>query len=51
MQNRLDREFYRNEDTPAVARQLLGKYLCTRMQGQLTSGQIIETEAYRAPED
>lgn len=51
MNKRLQRDFYRNEDTPEIARQLLGKYLCTNFDGQLTCGRIIETEAYRAPED
>ncbi len=30
---------------------LLGKYLFTQIDGQLTGGRIVETEAYRGPED
>lgn len=38
--------FYRQSDVVALARQLVGKVLCTRMNGTLTSGIITETEAY-----
>lgn len=47
----LTADFYLNPDTPAVARSLLGKYLCTRINGELTTGKITETEAYEAPHD
>lgn len=29
----------------------MGKHLCTQIDGVFTSGMIVETEAYRAPED
>ena len=48
---RLKIAFYLKEDVVEVARQLLGKYLVTNFDGQLTAGKIIETEAYRAPDD
>ena len=48
---KLTRSFYRNPDTPQIARLLLGKYLCTRIDGILTAGKIVETEAYQAPAD
>lgn len=51
MSHVLPLSFYRQEDVLEVSRQLLGKYLCTKMDGQLTGGMIIETEAYRGPED
>lgn len=36
----------------AISRELLGKYLFTRLPGQpLTGGRIVETEAYAGPED
>jgi DNA-3-methyladenine glycosylase len=47
----LSQEFYSQDDVVAIARQLLGKFLCTYIDGELTSGVIIETEAYRGPED
>jgi DNA-3-methyladenine glycosylase len=46
----LPRDFYEQEVT-AVARLLLGKRLVRRAAGQLLSGVITETEAYRGEED
>ena len=43
---RLRREFYLQDDVVAVARQLLGKVLCTRIGGSTTRVVITETEAY-----
>ena len=44
---KLPRSFYRRPDVVQLSRQLLGKVLCTRIDGQpLTSGIITETEAY-----
>ena len=31
----------------AIARDLLGKHVCTLLDGELTTGRIVETEAYR----
>ncbi len=42
---KLNREFY-GRDTVEVAKDLLGKYLIRRAEGQLLIGQITETEAY-----
>ena len=39
-------EFYNRSDVLAIAKQLLGKILVTRFNGILTSGRIVETEAY-----
>lgn len=47
----LSREFYRNEDVVFLAKQLLGKMIISDNNGTITSGIIVETEAYRAPED
>lgn len=44
-------EFYSHEDILQQARLLLGKVLMTRVKGRVTSGVIVETEAYKAPED
>lgn len=43
--------FYQQDDVLAISRQLLGKYLFTFIDHELTGGMIVETEAYRAPED
>jgi DNA-3-methyladenine glycosylase len=43
---KLEKDFYLNEDVVQVAKDLLGKYLCTKIDGKLTSGIITETEAY-----
>ena len=44
--HKLPLEFYRQPDVVAIAQALLGKYLVTHLDGELTSGQIVETEAY-----
>jgi DNA-3-methyladenine glycosylase len=50
--NKLPREFYTRPDVLAVARDLLGKKLVVPgRNGQRVSGIIVETEAYRGPED
>ena len=38
--------FYRREDVLTIAKELLGKVLVTRIDGEVTSGIIVETEAY-----
>lgn len=43
--------FYQNTDVNDLAAQLLGKLLFTRIDGELTSGVIVETEAYKGIED
>ncbi len=47
----LPREFYLRDDVVLISRELLGKFLVTEFDGQLTAGMITETEAYRGPED
>ena len=42
----LSQEFYRRGDVVKIARELLGKYLVTNVQGVTTGGIIVETEAY-----
>lgn len=44
--NPLPASFYHQNDVVRIARGLLGKKLVTRIDGNLTSGQIVETEAY-----
>lgn len=48
---KLKESFYLQKDVVDIAKQCLGKRLCTNIDGQYTSGIIVETEAYRAPED
>ena len=49
--NRIQRSFFDTEDVLGVSQKLLGKYLVSNIGGHLTSGIIVETEAYRAPDD
>lgn len=43
---KLPLSFYQQEDVISLAKQLLGKKLLTLIDGQLTGGIIVETEAY-----
>ncbi len=43
--------FYRQPDVVEIAKQLLGKYLFSRIDGRLTGGIIAETEAYAGVTD
>lgn len=43
---KLPPEFYRRTNVVTIARELLGKVLVTNFDGQITSGRIVETEAY-----
>ncbi len=48
---RLPRTFYERDDVVQIAKELLGKVLCTRFEGEFTSGIIVETEAYNGRTD
>lgn len=48
---RLSDQFFRSTDVVGISRDLLGKFLVTNFGGQLTAGRIVETEAYRGPDD
>jgi DNA-3-methyladenine glycosylase len=48
---KLPKNYYQHPDVLFLSRDLIGKYLFTHFEGQLTGGMIVETEAYRAPED
>ncbi len=51
MLKKLDKSFYVRDDVVQISKDLLGKYLCTNIDGILAAGMIVETEAYRGPED
>jgi DNA-3-methyladenine glycosylase len=48
---KLNYYFYNRSDVVNSARQLLGKVLVTQWDGVVTSGRIVETEAYRGITD
>jgi DNA-3-methyladenine glycosylase len=48
---KLPLSFYRREDLLAVARDLLGKLVVTRIGSRETIGRIVELEAYNGPHD
>jgi len=48
---KLPQEFYRREDVLQLSRELLGKVLCTRIDGELARVVITETEAYAGVAD
>lgn len=47
----LNKEYFLNPDILFLSKDLLGKFLFTKINGVLTGGIIIETEAYKGPED
>ncbi len=49
--DKIGKEFYLNENVTQVAVDLLGKRLCTNIDGELTTGIIVETEAYSGRND
>lgn len=42
----LTESFYQRSDVVQVSKELLGKYLYTQIDGEVTAGMIVETEAY-----
>jgi DNA-3-methyladenine glycosylase len=51
MKELLPVEYYLNPDVIEVAIDLVGKFIVSEIEGKMTSGIIVETEAYKAPED
>jgi DNA-3-methyladenine glycosylase len=51
MPQKLPGNFYLQDDVVAISRGLLGKALCTRIDGELTQAVITETEAYAGVTD
>ena len=48
---RLQADFYQREDVVQISKELLGKKLVTNFGKQRSAGIIVETEAYRGPDD
>ena len=48
---KLPETYYHNTDVVALSRDLIGKYLFTRIDGVTTGGYIVETEAYNGAFD
>ena len=51
VRKKLPAAYYSSDDVNFIARDLLGKFLVSKINGQVTSGMIVETEAYRGPDD
>lgn len=51
MQSKLPLDFYERDEVVLIAQDLLGKVLCTNIDGILTKGMIVETEAYNGRRD
>lgn len=51
MPRKLPAEFYLRDDVVQVSRDLLGKVLCTKINGAVTKAVITETEAYAGIDD
>lgn len=47
----MEMSWYLNDNVEEVAQQLLGKILCTKFDGVITRGKIVETEAYSGDND
>src|SRR5690606_3015943 len=47
----LKKTFYQREDVAEIAKELLGKIIVTNIDGIITSGRIVETEAYAGVAD
>jgi DNA-3-methyladenine glycosylase len=48
---KLDKDFYTRDNVVQIAQELLGKHLYTNLDGILTGGIIVETEAYAGIND
>ena len=48
---KLPESYYQSSDVVALSRDLIGKYLFTKIDGEVTGGYIVETEAYNGIND
>jgi len=51
MSKKLEISWYEHNDVVEMAKMLLGKVLCSNIDGQVTKGMIVETEAYSGDND
>jgi DNA-3-methyladenine glycosylase len=51
MEKLIPSSFYQSQNVVDISKKLLGKYLVTNIDTKLCVGKIVETEAYRAPDD
>jgi len=51
MTEKLPKAFYTRPDVVQIAKDLIGKYLFTNLDGVITGGRIVETEAYSGEND
>jgi DNA-3-methyladenine glycosylase len=51
MPNILPRSFYERDDVVQISKDLIGKVLCSKIDGVYTAGVIVETEAYNGRTD
>ncbi|MEZ5045900.1 MAG: DNA-3-methyladenine glycosylase [Chitinophagaceae bacterium] len=49
--NKIPPDFYLQKNVVDLAKQLLGKKIVSNIDNKICSGMIVETEAYKAPED
>jgi len=47
----LSKSYFQSEDVTYLAKDLLGKLLCTKVNNEICKARIVETEAYEAPLD
>jgi DNA-3-methyladenine glycosylase len=51
LRKKLKLNWYKQDDVVSVAQNLLGKVLCSNIDGKITKGIIVETEAYSGDND
>lgn len=51
MYSKIPRNFYERDDVVQISKDIIGKVLCTKFNGVLTTGMITETEAYNGRND
>jgi DNA-3-methyladenine glycosylase len=51
MRMKLEKDFFQQTNVVQIAQDLLGKVICTHLEGDLTTAMITEVEAYRGKDD